>query len=174
MLLTDLGMGHANAVFKSALFPLLGGASTILLGLWTDRTAQAGNVRMTVGRMLALMLAGLSLCLALCALVAKPGAGNLVSWMIGVSGFLLLGPYSLAAGRLSVDIGGRTNAGTCAGFVDGVGYIGGVIALGFSGWIADRFGWTWVIGGLAAVALGAACVSLKLDAKNIEGKNEPV
>ena len=42
--------------------------------------------------------------------------------------FLLIGPYSYLAGAISLDFGGKRGGATACGIIDGVGYLGGVLA----------------------------------------------
>ena len=46
-----------------------------------------------------------------------------VETTIGLIGFLSYGPYSLLAGVLAAEIGGRAGIGTVAGLVDSSGYL---------------------------------------------------
>jgi sugar phosphate permease len=59
----------------------------------------------------------------------------------------------MAAGCMSLDIAGAEGAGTCAGIVDGVGYIGGALAAWGAGVFSDRFGWQGVFVILAVIAV---------------------
>ena len=47
---------------------------------------------------------------------------------VGVIGFLVYGPYSLLGGVLSVEVQGKEYAATVSGWVDGTGYIAGVVS----------------------------------------------
>ena len=53
---------------------------------------------------------------------------DLACVLIGVTGFFLLGSYSLVGGVAALDFGGRRTAGTAAGLLDGVGYLGATLA----------------------------------------------
>jgi sugar phosphate permease len=160
-LLVDVGMGNANAILSSAAFPLLGGVGTVLLGWWSDRTASKGDR----ARLMALMLCGLTLSLlAVSFLVSAEGRPDhaLIVAFIGLAGFFLLGPYSMSAGALTVDVAGPRGAATCAGLVDGVGYLGGALSTWLAGYIADRFGWSLVFQMLAGAAALAAITALSI------------
>ncbi|MEO5668700.1 MAG: MFS transporter [Bdellovibrionota bacterium] len=153
-LLVDIGLGTAEGIFKSALFPFLGCLGTVLLGWYTDRHAKNGDR----ARMMWIMLAGLSVCLfALATLIGAKGAQNLpytaIVILISLSGFFLLGPYSMSAGALTLDIAGGEAAGTSTGLVDGVGYIGGALSVWLAGKISDELGWGQVCQLLGVVAI---------------------
>lgn len=149
--LVDIGMGEANAILKSALFPLLGCLGTVLLGWYTDRFAKDGDRARAMWTML-LVLAG---SLAAIAYLAPAGMthANLIVVLTGVAGFSLLGPYSMSSGCLTLDIAGSRAAGSCSGMIDGVGYLGGALATWGAGELADALGWAQVFWVLAAVAL---------------------
>lgn len=79
--------------------------------------------------------------------------------LLGLSGFFLLGPYSMSAGALTLDIAGAKGAGTCAGFIDGFGYLGGALAIWGAGKMADALGWSqvfWVLAGCALFSIASA------------------
>jgi sugar phosphate permease len=75
-----------------------------------------------------------------------------ITILLGFSGLFLYGPYSMAAGALSLDIAGSEGAGTCAGIVDGVGYLGGSLAAWGVGIFSDKLGWQSVFIALAAMS----------------------
>ena len=60
-----------------------------------------------------------------------------VETAIGLIGFLSYGPYSLLAGVLAVEIGGRAGVGTVAGLVDSSGYLAAVFAGHYFGRLLD-------------------------------------
>jgi sugar phosphate permease len=148
--LVDIGMGSASAIFSSALLPFLGCIGTILLGWYTDKHARHNRARA-----MWIMLVGLFFSLVGIALFAKSGPAyyGVIVLLLGMSGFFLLGPYSMSAGALTLDIAGAKGAGTCAGIIDGVGYIGGALATWGAGALSDSLGWTQVFWMLAACAL---------------------
>ena len=157
-LLVDIGMGTTTAIFSSAVFPTLGCVGTILLGWYTDIHVKNGDR----AKPMWIMLLGLAACLFLISHLMKAQADHLIAIVIiiGFCGFFLLGPYSMSAGALSLDIAGPKVAGTCTGLVDGVGYIGGALAGWGAGKIADGSGgWQQVfliLGGFAIVATFSA------------------
>lgn len=142
-LLVDLGMGTSSAIFKSALFPFLGCVGTIFLGMYTDRYAKNGDR----ARMMWIMLLGLVVSLVIASFIIKTGNANyngIVVILIGLCGFFLLGPYSMSSGCLTLDIAGPNAAGSCTGIIDGLGYIGGALAVWSAGKLSDVMGWAEV------------------------------
>lgn len=149
--LVDIGMGSTNAILKSALFPFLGCLGTVLLGWYTDKYATNGDR----GKAMWIMLLGLTASLCGIAFYASSGASahNLIVILLGLSGFFLLGPYSMSSGCLTLDIAGSKGAGSCTGILDGVGYMGGALATWGAGRLSDTMGWPQVFGILAGFSL---------------------
>jgi sugar phosphate permease len=149
--LVDIGMSSTTAILQSAVFPLLGCVGTILLGWYTDKFAPNGDR----AKAMAVMLVGLFFSLLGITLIAGTGAKGhmLVVLMLGLSGFFLLGPYSMSSGCLTLDIAGSKGAGSCTGLIDGVGYIGGAFATWGAGLLSDILGWPQVFGILTACSL---------------------
>jgi len=150
-LLVDIGMGHSNAILKSALFPFLGCLGTILLGWYTDHYAENGNRAKVMWK----MLLGMVFCLFLVAyfIAQKEINHSVVVILIGLCGFFLLGPYSMTSGALTLDIAGPKGAGSCTGILDGLGYLGGAVAVWGAGKISDNLGWSQVFVFLGVFAL---------------------
>lgn len=166
--LVDIGMGDASSIFGSALLPFLGCIGTILLGWYTDTHSRHNRARA-----MWIMLLGLVMSLTGIALlsgqipdpmpqVLPPQVTALhlpIVVLLGLSGFFLLGPYSMSAGALTLDIAGAKGAGTCAGIIDGVGYIGGALATWGAGQMSDSLGWSqvfWVLAVCAVFSVGSA------------------
>jgi sugar phosphate permease len=151
-ILVDLGLGNVKAAFSSAVFPLMGCLGTIFIGWYTDRFSRDGN---RTG-MMTLMLAGLVACMLGIAFLIPVGTdasrmGIVV--LLGLSGFLMYGPYSLSAGAMALDLVGARAIGTCTGIIDGVGYIGGAVASWGAGVMADQAGWREVFLALAVISV---------------------
>src|SRR5262249_51067080 len=148
-----------TAAEYSSLFPFIGGLSALGIGLLSDR--------LTSGNRVALIVPTMGLCCASLAVLAFGTAQQSLSismWAVAVTAFCLLGPYSLLAGAVAMDMGGRKGTATAAGFIDTAGYIGGTLS-GFAiGRLADAKGWAAVFIALSAVAAlsvviaGAYCV----------------
>jgi MFS transporter, OPA family, glycerol-3-phosphate transporter len=74
--------------------------------------------------------------------------------------FLLIGPYSLLAGAIAMELGGRRGSATAAGLIDSAGYLGAVLSGWGIGSVAERSGWTTAFQLLAVVAAGAVLATL--------------
>jgi sugar phosphate permease len=148
--MVDMGMGNVKAAFTSAVFPFVGCLGTILLGWYSDKYSAAGDRSSAIWK----MLVGLVFSLVWIAFLVPGGLENAVgiTILLGFSGLFLYGPYSMAAGALSLDIAGSEGAGTCAGIVDGVGYLGGSLAAWGVGIFSDKLGWQSVFIALAAMS----------------------
>lgn len=152
--LFDMGLSASSAILKSAIFPLLGVLGTVLIGWYTDHYAKNGDR----ARMMWMMLSCLALCVVAIAFISSSADPNLnlILVFLGASGFFLLGPYSMSAGCLTLDIAGAKGAGSCTGIIDGIGYIGGAIAAFSAGVMSDFLGWSQVFLALSAFALISA------------------
>jgi OPA family glycerol-3-phosphate transporter-like MFS transporter len=85
-------------------------------------------------------------------------AGSLLPLLgIGAVAFCLLGPYSYLGGAFAMDFGGKQGSALASGMIDGIGYLGGVLALQRAPDIEIAFGWQGVFVALAiASGLSAA------------------
>jgi len=72
--------------------------------------------------------------------------------LVTVIAFLILGPYSYLAGAIALDFGGKQGSATASGFIDGVGYLGGVLAGTSVARISVSYGWKGAFTMLASVA----------------------
>jgi OPA family glycerol-3-phosphate transporter-like MFS transporter len=73
--------------------------------------------------------------------------------LVAVVAFAMIGPYSYLAGAISLDFGGKQGSATTSGLIDGVGYLGGVLAGNSMAGISVAWGWRGAFAVLAAVAL---------------------
>jgi MFS transporter, OPA family, glycerol-3-phosphate transporter len=138
---------QGTAAQYSALFPLLGGVSSIAVGVTTDRVPSGNRV--------ALMVPAMALCtISLAALGLGTARHDLTLSLvaIGSTAFCLLGPYTLLAGAIAMDIGGRKGSATAAGLIDTAGYAGGTFSGLAVGRLAETGGWVSVFNVLAALA----------------------
>jgi OPA family glycerol-3-phosphate transporter-like MFS transporter len=141
-------LSPARAATASALFPFFGGVSVLAVGFGSDRFGPRGRAAVIGG--------GLSLCgMALLIMgVALGRESPLVAvLLVGLVAVFLLGPYSFLAGALSLDLGGKRGAATACGIIDGVGYLGAVLAGAPIRQISIVIGWRGVFCVLAGVAL---------------------
>jgi sugar phosphate permease len=147
---TAYGMTSGDAARWSAIFPLMGGVSVVGAGIWGDRLGPGRRMQLVAP-------------LVLAAGVAAWGAGTGVVMgdarlglaALAVVALLLMGPYSLLAGAMALEIGGKRGAATAAGLIDTAGYLGAMVSGVVVGATADAYGWSWSWR-LLAVILGAS------------------
>ncbi|HXB75131.1 MAG TPA: MFS transporter [Candidatus Acidoferrales bacterium] len=144
----SVGLTVAEAAHKSALFPFFGGLSVLLAGFLSDRLGSAGRA--------AIMFCGLLLTTgALMVLAVGDFGGSRVApvALVALVAFAMIGPYSYLAGAISLDFGGKQGSATASGLIDGVGYLGGVLAGNSVAGISVIWGWKGAFAALASVAL---------------------
>ena len=155
--LHQLGFSQAQAAGNSAIFPAVGAISVIVAGWAGDRLGASG-------RSIVLFLGLITTTFGLFALTSVAGGArsNLPLILIGIVAFGLLGPYSYLAGAMALDFGGRQAGATSSGFIDGVGYLGAILAGDSVARLSVALGWRSVFAALAAVsaisALGAGAL----------------
>jgi OPA family glycerol-3-phosphate transporter-like MFS transporter len=72
--------------------------------------------------------------------------------VVTLLGFVLLGPYSFLSGAVSLDFGGKQGSATACGIIDGVGYLGAVLAGGPVARLTVWYSWSTAFEVLAAMA----------------------
>jgi len=82
--------------------------------------------------------------------------------LVGAVGLLVYGPYSLLAGALAVESGGKEAAATAAGLIDGVGYVAGALAGIALGKLLDVGGYALGFHVLAGMTFLSAGIALAL------------
>jgi OPA family glycerol-3-phosphate transporter-like MFS transporter len=139
----------------SSYFPLFGGISVILCGYLSDRLGRAGRA--------AIIFVGLVLTIPALLVFAFAKFGDsvgLATLALGTVAFMLLGPYSFLAGAIALDFGGKKGSATVSGWVDGMGYLGGIASGKVIGELAQKQGWSaaflflTVVTVLTAIAAG--------------------
>jgi sugar phosphate permease len=147
-----LGYAVSHSASLSAIFPAVGVVSVLLAGWLSDRLGLNGRSL--------LMFLGLSAsAAALMVLMAVPASasGSFVALItIGVIAFCLLGPYSYLGGAFALDFGGKQASAASSGIIDGIGYLGGVLAGDSVARLSVVAGWDGVFVALAAVSALAA------------------
>ena len=127
-------------------------ASVLLAGWLSDRLGLNGRAL--------LLFLGLSATAAALLVLMSVRAGAAHSLLplatIGLVAFCLLGPYSYLGGAFALDFGGKQASAASSGIIDGIGYLGGVLAGDSVARLAVAFGWDGVFVALAAVSAGAA------------------
>src|SRR5215831_1088892 len=143
-----VGLSKAEAASKSALFPLFGGVSVLLAGLISDKLGRDGRALIIL---IGLLLSSAGLWLLGHARFS--GSPALPVLLVAAVAFTLIGPYSYLAGAISLDFGGKRSGATASGIIDGVGYLGGVLAGDTVARVSVSFGWQGAFTALAGVAL---------------------
>lgn len=141
------GYSAGRAASMSAIFPAVGAVSVVLTGWASDRLG-------VTGRAVIMFVCLIATTVALLILSATPhweSATVIPLALIGVIAFCLLGPYSYLAGAFALDFGGKQAGAVSSGIIDGVGYLGGVLAGDSIARLSVRFGWRGVFVALAAV-----------------------
>ncbi len=153
------------AAFLSTPFDILGAVGILTVGWFYGRLQNRSRKWLLCG-MLTLLAA---------LIFNLPNLFNMglgvVTAAIGVIGFLTYGPYSLLAGTLSYEVGGKKSIGAVSGMVDGVGYLAGVLAGAQFGRLVDVGGYQLGFKALAGLAIMSAALCLLLRSK-ISSQNE--
>jgi len=142
-----VSLSSAAAAETSAVFPFFGGISVLGAGFLSDRLGAGGRAAIIFN---GLLLTGVTL-LAL----AYVNLGSSKAWpvlLVALVAFLMLGPYSYLAGAIALDFGGKQGSATASGFIDGVGYLGGVLAGNTVARVSVAYGWKGAFAMLALVA----------------------
>lgn len=153
-----LGYSPGDAASLSAIFPGVGAISVLLIGWLSDRLGVNGRAL--------LMFIGLSATVAallgLMSIPSSAGSTMLPLFAIGTIAFCLLGPYSYLGGAFALDFGGKQGSAFASGMIDGIGYLGGVLAGDSVARISVAYGWQGVFVALAGVsalsAVGSGCL----------------
>jgi OPA family glycerol-3-phosphate transporter-like MFS transporter len=154
-----VGLTAADAAHKSALFPLFGGISVLLAGFMSDRLGRQGRA--------VIMLSGLILTAAVLFVLSQVvlsrgdfgGSPMAPVVLVTLTAFVLIGPYSYLAGAISLDFGGKHGSATASGLIDGVGYLGGVLAGNTVAGISVAWGWKGTLAALAGVAAVSSIIA---------------
>ena len=141
------GLDQAGAAQSSALFPLFGGFSVLVAGYASDRLGRSGRAAIIFFGM---VLTGVTLFF-----LGRIDFGHSTFWpvaLVTTVALMMLGPYSYLAGAISLDFGGKHGSATAAGIIDGIGYLGGVLAGDSVARISIAYGWRGAFSFLAAAA----------------------
>jgi sugar phosphate permease len=82
--------------------------------------------------------------------------------LLGAVGLLVYGPFSLLSGVIAIETGGAKQAATAAGVIDGVGYLGAILAGYGLGRLLDIGGYSLGLRVLAIITAFATVLSLGL------------
>jgi OPA family glycerol-3-phosphate transporter-like MFS transporter len=141
-----------DAARYSALFPFFGGVSVLIAGAVSDRLGSTGRAMIiVVGLLISTLL--------MVALGTVSYTTMLPVVLVSLIGFMMIGPYSFLAGAISLDFGGKRGSATASGIIDGVGYLGGVLAGKQVAALSNAFGWSGAFMALSGIAAASAVVS---------------
>jgi sugar phosphate permease len=138
----------ADAAQLSAVFPLFGGLSVLVSGFLSDRLGRGGRAAIIFYGLL-----GTSVALFALGSLRLGAAHYLPAFLVALVGFLVIGPYSYLAGAIALDFGGKHGSATSSGIIDGVGYLGGILAGDSMARISVSFGWSGAFLALTGTAL---------------------
>jgi OPA family glycerol-3-phosphate transporter-like MFS transporter len=164
-----LGYGMSKAARMSAVFPAVGAVSVLASGWLSDRLG-------TNGRALILLVGLCATAVALWVLTTIPrsSAGTLLPlFVVGAVAFCLLGPYSYLGGAFALDFGGKRATAVASGLIDGIGYLGAVVAGDSVARASVAFGWQGVFVALSAVSAIAALGAAGLLVSTARGPGRP-
>jgi OPA family glycerol-3-phosphate transporter-like MFS transporter len=152
-----LGYSMSRSAGMSAIFPGVGVVSVLVAGWLSDRLGLSGR-----SLLMFLGLGGAAAALLVLTSVRPgPSVALLPLVTIGVIAFCVLGPYSYLGGAFAADFGGKQASAASSGIIDGIGYLGGVLAGASVAQLAVAYGWDGVFVALAAVsAVAALCAGL--------------
>ncbi len=147
-----LGYSMSNAAGMSAVFPGVGAVSVLVTGWLSDRLGVNGRALL-----LFLGLTATAVALLVLESLHTSTTGALLPLLaIGTVAFCLLGPYSYLGGAFAMDFGGKQASAVSSGIIDGVGYLGAVVAGDSVARASVAFGWQGVFVALAVVSALAA------------------
>lgn len=151
---TRIGLNQGSAALASGLYPALGGLSAVLFGVWGDRVRAHGRMRLLQAGLVltALGMAGF--------LVAR--SAPIAFGLVAFSGLVAGGPYAYSVGAAALDLVKPRQAASVNGIIDGVGYLGAILAGEAVARLAVAVGWNGAFAALAGVCLLASAVSAVL------------
>lgn len=128
------GMTASHAAYWSTAFDWIGFLGVLTAGIWSDRIAGSRRTPvifwMTCGCLVftgAMWLVGLS-------------SPVLFIALLGLIGFMAMGPDSLLSGACAMDVGSRRQAVLAAGVINGFGSIGPILQEPVIGWLKHTQG----------------------------------
>ena len=126
----------SSSIAKSAIFPATGVVAALVIGRISDFFGP--------GKRTTVLSASLFFHVIAVLVLAHGHLHGTTSAMlaIGACGIFLLGPYSLMAGAIALDVAGTRAAATAAGFIDGAGYLGASLVGVVLGGVAEKYGWS--------------------------------
>jgi sugar phosphate permease len=122
------------AGYLSTAFDWIGFVGVIVGGVWSDRIA--GSRRTPV---IFWMILGCLISTTLLWLVGLTSVSVFVI-LLGLIGFMAMGPDSLVSGACAMDAGSRSQAALAAGIINGLGSVGPIVQEPVIGWLKQTAG----------------------------------
>jgi OPA family glycerol-3-phosphate transporter-like MFS transporter len=145
ILAEHFGLSASISAYLSTAFDWVGFLGVLVAGYWSDRIPGARRAPvifwMTCG------------CLVATAAMWMVGLKSPVLFvlLLGLVGFMAMGPDSLLSGAAAMDVGSRRQAAVAAGVINGLGSIGPILQEPAIGWIKQTRGLDAVFGLLVVV-----------------------
>lgn len=152
----QLGYGEGEAGYTSVVFDLAGIGGAVFAGFVSDRVFKSRRAPIVVIMML--LLAGATFGYSQVSELGR--AWNIFG--IALIGFLVYGPDSVTSGVAAVDFGQKRAASLAAGFVNGMGSIGGALSGVVVGRFSEAYGWKAVFTLFSPLAIVGALLMLTL------------
>ncbi|MBB6051199.1 MFS transporter [Armatimonas rosea] len=151
---TGIGLSQGKAALASGLYPLMGGLSAVAFGALGDRAGSQGRQRLLIGGML---LTGATMAGFLLARTPE-----IAFVLVALAGLVAGGPYAYTVGAAALDLVEPKQAAAVNGIIDGMGYLGAILAGEAVARLAVALGWNGAFAALAGVCLLASglCVVL--------------
>jgi sugar phosphate permease len=128
------GLSTSAAAYFSTAFDWVGFLGVLVAGYWSDRIPGARRTPVIF-----LMTCG---CLAATTAMWMIGLTSPVLFilLLGLVGFMAMGPDSLLSGAGAMDVGSRRQAAVAAGVINGLGSIGPILQEPAIGWLKQTKG----------------------------------
>ena len=169
-----LDLKDGDAAMLSMLFPLFGTFSSLLGGIAVDRASPHRRGLIPPACLLALtvMLMGTAMYIPE---GADANAGSVFGMCCLLSGIslALMAPFSFVDGLFVLSLTGKHGAGLAVGIINCIGYMGATLAGHEMGFLAEKFGWHYVLSVLAGVStltFFASLVYWHLDVRELDGR----
>lgn len=145
ILAEHFGISATSAAYLSTAFDWVGFLGVLVAGYWSDRIPGARR-----GPVIFLMTCG---CLAATIAMWAIGLRSTMTFvlLLGLIGFMAMGPDSLLSGAAAMDAGNRRQASIAAGVINGLGSIGPIVQEPAIGWLKQTKGLDAVFGLLVVI-----------------------
>jgi sugar phosphate permease len=150
-----LGYAPQQAGYLSSIYELAGIGGALLAGYASDKLTGARRFPVVCVMMLGLAAA----CLFQPALAGLGWAGALIG--VALIGVMTYGPDTMLQGAASQDVGGRDDAASAAGMVNGIASMGQLVSPYLVAQVATRWGWDVLFGAFVVISLAGAAVAAR-------------